>query len=312
MSAPGRFAPPSSSPSPPLFNNPLSSSSSPLLFATPPSFALPFSFSSVSSSSSACESAKPHCHYNSQPIVSPATPPLPYMSPSSSALPPSASIFTDISESPIVLPHNQSALLLYSAVPPLSSPRYRHVFSPSHVSCFSLNANPVHSPSHVRPYTPLSPSHPVYSPSHVPPLPLSSPVSSPSHVCFPSCSSSSPPASVLDSFFTSFPSQDRRDASLAFASLRNAIPPSPTNPYTPLQLASLWLSEQFSANPFIELGDPAYLYKKVANKTRPVATTLPENFRIVRHEHPAPLANLQNLPVHPPDFVPRGRFTRER
>jgi hypothetical protein len=56
----------------------------------------------------------------------------------------------------------------------------------------------------------------------------------------------------------------------------------------------------------------AYVYKKVANKTKPVATTLPENFRIVRLDHPDPLADMPPLPIHPPDFVPTGRITKER
>jgi hypothetical protein len=57
---------------------------------------------------------------------------------------------------------------------------------------------------------------------------------------------------------------------------------------------------------------PAFVYKKVANKTRPVATTLPENFRIIRREHPNPLANMSPLPTHPPDFTPTGRITQAR
>jgi hypothetical protein len=86
-----------------------------------------------------------------------------------------------------------------------------------------------------------------------------------------------------------------------------------------LQTASQWMSQTFSRSPWItpNLADvpsplSTYAYKKVANKTRPVATTLPENFRILRREHPAPLANLIPLPTHPPDFVPIGRITRER
>ena len=120
-------------------------------------------------------------------------------------------------------------------------------------------------------------------------------------------------------FFASFPrTASRRTINQAFDRLRNSIPPSPLNPHTPLQLASMWISEQFSKNPFVDLGssngpmDSSFLYKKVANKTRPVATTLPENFRITRCEHPDPLANLLPLPVKPPDFVPTGRFTRDR
>jgi hypothetical protein len=122
--------------------------------------------------------------------------------------------------------------------------------------------------------------------------------------------------SSLTSLLTSFPTMGRRTASSAFATLRDSIPPSPTNPYTPLQLASVWLTEQFTQSPFLELGTDgdfaALLYKKVANKTRPVATTLPENFRIIRREHPDPISNLLPLPIRPPSFVPIGRFTQER
>ena len=53
-------------------------------------------------------------------------------------------------------------------------------------------------------------------------------------------------------------------------------------------------------------------YKKVANKVRPVPTTLPEEFRIVRRAHPNPLENMPVLPTHPPEFSPGRRFTRER
>ena len=47
-------------------------------------------------------------------------------------------------------------------------------------------------------------------------------------------------------------------------------------------------------------------------KVRPVPTTLPEEFRIVRRAHPNPLEHKPVLPVHPPDFEPSGRFTQER
>ena len=53
-------------------------------------------------------------------------------------------------------------------------------------------------------------------------------------------------------------------------------------------------------------------YKKVANKTKPVATTLPEEFRIVRRSPEEPLKDLAPLPVSPPVFVPTGRYTQER
>jgi len=53
-------------------------------------------------------------------------------------------------------------------------------------------------------------------------------------------------------------------------------------------------------------------YKKVANKTRPIATTLPEEFRIVRRIPSDPLINLPILPTSPPEFEPGERYTRER
>ena len=75
----------------------------------------------------------------------------------------------------------------------------------------------------------------------------------------------------------------------------------------------MWLSRSFARSPIVTNPlESSFLYKKVANKTRPVATTLPENFRIVRREHPDPLADLLPLPKKPPDFTPTGRFTQER
>ena len=53
-------------------------------------------------------------------------------------------------------------------------------------------------------------------------------------------------------------------------------------------------------------------YKKVANRVKPVATTLPEEFRIIRRVPSDPLANLPNLPTKPPEFKPGERYTQER
>lgn len=61
--------------------------------------------------------------------------------------------------------------------------------------------------------------------------------------------------------------------------------------------------------------NPIYVtkkYKPVAKKVRPVATELPERFRIVRNIIGDPLANLPILPTRPSNFEPRGRYTRER
>ena len=45
-------------------------------------------------------------------------------------------------------------------------------------------------------------------------------------------------------------------------------------------------------------------YKKVANRTKPVVTTLPEEYRIVHYEPPNPLSAMSQLPVVPPEFTP--------
>ncbi|KAF8813521.1 hypothetical protein BYT27DRAFT_7040573, partial [Phlegmacium glaucopus] len=53
-------------------------------------------------------------------------------------------------------------------------------------------------------------------------------------------------------------------------------------------------------------------YKKVANRIKPVATTLPEEFRMVRKVPSDPLAELPTLPTRPPEFTPGKRYTLER
>ena len=59
-------------------------------------------------------------------------------------------------------------------------------------------------------------------------------------------------------------------------------------------------------------GAEVYAYKKVARRVKPVATTLPEEFRIVRREIPNPLDGMPVLPTHPPEFKPQGRYTMAR
>ena len=69
------------------------------------------------------------------------------------------------------------------------------------------------------------------------------------------------------------------------------------------------------SEPFFKLGTDgnfkSLLYIKVGNKTRPVATTLLENFCIICEEHPSSLVTLLPLPLTPPTFTPVGRFTCE-
>ena len=56
----------------------------------------------------------------------------------------------------------------------------------------------------------------------------------------------------------------------------------------------------------------AMKYKKVANKTRPVATTLPEEYHIVRRLPAEPLKELPVLPINPGVFTPGEQYTQER
>jgi hypothetical protein len=53
-------------------------------------------------------------------------------------------------------------------------------------------------------------------------------------------------------------------------------------------------------------------YKKVANRIKPVATTLPEEFRIVRRIPSDPLKDLPELPMKLPEFTPGIRYTLKR
>jgi hypothetical protein len=53
-------------------------------------------------------------------------------------------------------------------------------------------------------------------------------------------------------------------------------------------------------------------YKPVALKVRPVETELPSRFRIIRDIKGDPLENIPELPMHPQDFQPTGRYTQER
>ncbi|KAG6823417.1 hypothetical protein H0H92_010288 [Tricholoma furcatifolium] len=53
-------------------------------------------------------------------------------------------------------------------------------------------------------------------------------------------------------------------------------------------------------------------YKPVAKKTKPVATTVSEEFRVVRKNVGDPLAGMPPLNPNPPPFKPGKRFTQER
>lgn len=53
-------------------------------------------------------------------------------------------------------------------------------------------------------------------------------------------------------------------------------------------------------------------YKPVHLKVKPTLAELPDKFRIVRDIKGDPLATLPELSLHPPPFVPTGRYTEER
>ena len=58
--------------------------------------------------------------------------------------------------------------------------------------------------------------------------------------------------------------------------------------------------------------ETTYKYKKVADRVKPIPTTLLEDYRIIRRAHPDPLKDIPVLPTHSPTFFLDSRFTQER
>lgn len=54
------------------------------------------------------------------------------------------------------------------------------------------------------------------------------------------------------------------------------------------------------------------IYKRIENRTKPVATTMPEECHIKRYPHPKPLEGMPELPKVPPKFVLGKRYTQKR
>jgi hypothetical protein len=52
-------------------------------------------------------------------------------------------------------------------------------------------------------------------------------------------------------------------------------------------------------------------YRKAEDRIQPIATQLPEEFRIIRNIIGDPLENMLVLPTHPPDFVPSLQYMQE-
>src|SRR5882672_7427252 len=82
--------------------------------------------------------------------------------------------------------------------------------------------------------------------------------------------------------------------------------PEPAEPMKPPELKS-----PEPKKPFFDALTSAR-YKKAANRIRPVWTTLPEEYRILRRIPSDPLMSLPSLPRQPPEFVPSENFTEER
>jgi hypothetical protein len=53
-------------------------------------------------------------------------------------------------------------------------------------------------------------------------------------------------------------------------------------------------------------------YKKVTDHIRPISTTLPDQYHITCNITSNPLADLPELPTHPPEFTPGDRYTQAR
>ncbi|KAJ3571155.1 hypothetical protein NP233_g3930 [Leucocoprinus birnbaumii] len=83
--------------------------------------------------------------------------------------------------------------------------------------------------------------------------------------------------------------------------------------HCPQEIYEISLFELNNLNHHSAISDHSnFAYKKVANRIKPVATTLPEQFRIVRRIPTDPLASMPSLPTHPPPFIPSTRYTLER
>ncbi len=66
------------------------------------------------------------------------------------------------------------------------------------------------------------------------------------------------------------------------------------------------------AESFLVPAMPTFTYKKAPKKVHPVAASLPEDFRTIRHCPEDPLFTLSPLPTCPPPFTPGTHLTQER
>jgi hypothetical protein len=84
--------------------------------------------------------------------------------------------------------------------------------------------------------------------------------------------------------------------------------PKPFHSLTSSSLSEFLLHQSFQYDETRHV----FAYKKIANKVKPVATTMPAHTRIVRRIPEDPLLTLPPLSPIPPDFTPGTRLTQER
>jgi hypothetical protein len=109
---------------------------------------------------------------------------------------------------------------------------------------------------------------------------------------------------VQPAFALSRDSTSGHDLIPIFSTSSSPLNPDLASPYHPFPT-------QYSLPPLAEVYAKKK-YKPVAQKIRPVLDTLPDKFRIERHIHGDPLADMPTLEPNPPPFEPTGRYSDER
>jgi hypothetical protein len=84
--------------------------------------------------------------------------------------------------------------------------------------------------------------------------------------------------------------------------------PHPAHGISPSSLSEFLLHQSFE----YDSSHHVFAYKKVTNKVKPVATTMPAHAQIICQIPKDPLLTLPTLLPNPPDFVPGNRLTQEQ
>jgi hypothetical protein len=93
-----------------------------------------------------------------------------------------------------------------------------------------------------------------------------------------------------------------------YLSTTRLIMPIPTSRLVFSSFTEFLLQSHFNIDPVHR----TFAYKKVANKVKPVATTMPAHAQIIRRFPEDPLASLPSLSPTPPAFIPGTHLTQER